>query len=216
MKYVLKSEANWVKILVFNCISEHFSFFHTLFQNTIINMGPRPEIMINTGRNSLNTECNCLFFSKVVLIFAFKNSHRLERSWTHSGERKIRVTKKIDTKDTFPQRWSYISENLKRRLLPRSSKLQGNLGIGKAILMLKQQMNWLEFAFRCSVFEVPSWKIETSLRIVCLQQYLHRSSKCLEQCNGFSHSSSQQQLILQWLLYQQRGRLLHYIWRHRW
>lgn len=76
MKYVLKSEADGMKVFILYCISEHLCF--SFFKDTIINMRSRSKIMINTGRNCFNNKCNGLFFSKVILILAFKNSHSLK------------------------------------------------------------------------------------------------------------------------------------------
>ena len=146
MKYVLKSEADGMKVFILYCISEHLCF--SFFKDTIINMRSRSEIMINTGRNCFNNKCNGLFFSKVILILAFKNSHSLKWTWTHCGKRKIRVTG-LNKKDTFLQHWPYISEDLKHHIHRRSNKLRDDLDIDKAFLRLRQRMNWLEFVCRC-------------------------------------------------------------------
>lgn len=194
MKYVLKSEANGMKVFILNCISEHLGF--SFFKDTIVDMWTRSEIVINTGRNGFNTKSNSLFFSKVIFIFAFKNSHSLEWTWTHSGEWKIRITD-FNKKDTFPKHWSYISEDLRHHIHRQSNMHQGNLDIDKVILRLRQRMNWLLFVFRYLIFGVPNLKIGISLRIEYQQLYRHRNSKCLVLRNGFFHSFFQLQLILQ-------------------
>lgn len=146
MKYVLKSETDGMKIFILYCISEHLGF--SFFQNTIIDVWAWSEIVIDTCRNSFSDKRNGLFFGKVIFIFAFENSHSLKRTWTHSGERKIRVTGLIK-KDTFPQHLSYINEDPKHHILPQSNKHLNDLDIDKVILKLRQQMNWLWFICHC-------------------------------------------------------------------
>ena len=146
MKYVLKSEADGMKVFILYCISEHLCF--SFFEDTIVDMWAWSEVVIDTGGNSFNTKSNSLFFSKVILIFAFENSHSLERTWTHSGKWKIRITE-LNKKDTFPQHWSYISVDPKHHIHRQSNKHRDVLDIDKVILKLRQQMNWLEFVCHC-------------------------------------------------------------------
>lgn len=146
MKYVLKSEADGMKIFILYCISEHLCF--SLFKDTIVDMRAWSEIVIDTGRDGFNTKSNSLFFGEVIFILAFENSHSLKGTWTHSGEWKIGITV-LNKKDTFPQHWSYISVDPKHHIHQQSSKHRDVLDIDKVILRLRRQMNWHEFVCHC-------------------------------------------------------------------
>lgn len=90
MKYVLKSEADGMKIFILYCISKHLCF--SFFEDTIVDMWTWSKIMIDTSRDGFNTKSNSLFFGEIIFILAFENSHSLKGTWTHSGEWKIRIT----------------------------------------------------------------------------------------------------------------------------
>lgn len=99
---------------------------------------------------------------------------------------------------------------------PRSSEHPDVLHICTEVWKLRWHRHWFWFAFCYLIVVVPCWRTWTGWRIGYQQRYRLRSNIYWERCSGFSNSSSQQQLSLQWLWYQRPVPHRHRTWLPRW
>jgi len=81
----LQSKADRMQILISNCISKHLRFLFCDY--AIIDMTSRTFVVVNTSTDGFYDQINGLLTSHIIFIFGFKDSHSMQRAWTHRGKR---------------------------------------------------------------------------------------------------------------------------------